>query len=159
MPTSRRWSGRFWNPNSASRTASTSTSRSARRLTTKAKPKPAFTLKEAYDEGLIRIDAEVDPSSKNGERAHLRITAKEDAPLPLTVTVPKGRTSLHVDIPIDDFIVDATTAQTLTLTADKDAEIDVKQAGEQRVMKGTFQITTFEGAPIFTGSVTTGWVK
>ena len=122
-------------------------------------PKPEFTLKEAYDEGLIRIDAEVDPSSKNGERVHLRITAKEDAPSPLTVNIPKGRTSLHVDVPIDDFIVDAATAQQLILTADKGAEIDIKQAGEQRVMKGKFQITTYEGAPLWTGGATIGWVK
>ena len=77
-------------------------------VSTAAKPpaKTAFTLKEAYDEGLIRIDAEVDDAVKNGEKVHLHITAKEDAPSPMTVTIPKGKTSLHVDMPIDDFIID-----------------------------------------------------
>jgi hypothetical protein len=128
---------------------------------TAAKPdaKPEFTLKEAYDEGLIRIDAEVDPSVKNGEKVHLHITAKEDAPLPLTVNIPNGTTSLHVDMPLDDFIIIVATAQTLTLTADKGAELDVKQGGEQRALKGKFQITTFEGAPLWTGGATIGWVK
>ena len=119
----------------------------------------AFTLKEAYDEGLIRIDAEVDEAVKNGEKVHLHITAKEEAPSPMTVTIPKGKTSLHVDMPIDDFIIDAPSAKTLTLTSDKGADADVKQAGEQRVMKGKFQITTYEGAPLWTGGATVGWVK
>ena len=128
---------------------------------TAAKPAPRkqFTLKEAYDEGLIRIDAEVDPAAKNGERVHLHITAKEEAPLPLTVTIPKGKTSLHVDMPIDDFIIDAAAAKSVELTAESGAELDVKQAGEQRVMKGKFQITTYEGAPLWSGSATVGWVK
>jgi hypothetical protein len=128
---------------------------------TAAKPpaKTKFTLKEAYDAGLIRIDAEVDPSSKNGERVHLHITRKEDAPSPLTVTLPKGRTSLHVDVPLDDFIIDAPAAQLLKLTAEGGTELDVKQGGEQRVMKGTFQITTYEGAPLWSGGATIGWVK
>jgi hypothetical protein len=128
---------------------------------TAAKPasKSKFTLKEAYDGGLIRIDAEVDPASKNGEKVHLHITAKEDAPSPLTVTIPKGRTSLHVDMPIDDFLIDAPAAQSLKLTAENGADLDVKQAGEQRVMKGKFQITTYEGAPLWTGGATIGWVK
>jgi hypothetical protein len=118
-----------------------------------------FTLKEAYDEGLIRIDAEVDAAVKNGEKVHLHITAKEEAPTPMTVTIPKGKTSLHVDMPIDDFIIDSASSKTLTLTSDKGVDIDVKQAGEQRVMKGKFQITTYEGQPLWTGSATVGPVK
>jgi hypothetical protein len=130
-------------------------------VSTAAKPpvKTSFTLKEAYDAGLIRIDAEVDGAVKNGEKVHLHITAKEDAPKPMTVTIPKGKTSLHVDMPIDDFIIDAPSAQTLTLTADEGADVDVKQSGEQRVMKGKCQITTYEGAPLWSGGATVGWVK
>ena len=119
----------------------------------------AFTLKEAYDEGLIRIDAEVDEAVKNGEKVHLHITAKEEAPTPMTVTIPKGKTSLHVDVPIDDFIIDSPSAKPFTLTSDKAVDIDVKQAGEQRVLKGKFQITTYEGQPLWTGSATVGPVK
>jgi hypothetical protein len=130
-------------------------------VSTAAKPpaKTAFTLKEAYDAGLIRIDAEVDSAVKNGEKVHLHITAKEEAPSPMTVTIPKGKTSLHVDLPIEDFIIDAPSAKTLALTSDKGADADVKQSGEQRVMKGKFQITTYEGAPLWTGGATVGWVK
>jgi hypothetical protein len=130
-------------------------------VSTAAKPaaKTAFTLKEAYDAGLIRIDAEVDESVKNGEKVHLHISVKEDAPTPMTVTIPKGKTSLHVDVPIDDFIIDAPSAKPLTLTSDKGADIDVKQSGEQRVLKGKFQITMYEGQPLWTGGATVGWVK
>jgi hypothetical protein len=130
-------------------------------VSTAAKPRArtSFTLKEAYDAGLIRIDAEVDEAVKNGEKVHLHITAKEDAPKPMTVTIPKGKTSLHVDIPLDDFIIDAPSAHSLTLTSDTGADVDVKQSGEQRVMKGKFQITTYEGAPLWSGGATVGWVK
>jgi hypothetical protein len=130
-------------------------------VSTSAKPpaKTAFTLKEAYDAGLIRIDAEVDESVKNSEKVHLHITSKDEAPSPMTVTIPKGKTSLHVDMPIDDFIIDAPSAKTLTLTSDKSADVDVKQAGEQRVMKGKFQISMYEGKPLWSGGATVGWVK
>lgn len=130
-------------------------------VSTAAKPptKTAFTLKEAYDAGLIRIDAEVDAAVKNGEKVHLHITAKEEAPSPMTVTIPKGKTSLHVDMPLDDFVIDAASAKALTLTSEKGADVDVKQTGEQRVMKGKFQITTYEGAPLWSGGATVGWVK
>src|SRR5947209_4688979 len=116
----------------------------------------AFTLKEAYDEGLIRINATVDDAVKNGEKVYLHITAKEEAPTPMTLTIPKGKTALHVDMPIDDFIIDSPSAKPLTLTSDKAVDIDVKQTGEQRVLKGTFQITTYEGQPLWTGSATVG---
>jgi hypothetical protein len=125
----------------------------------KAPAKTSFTLKEAYDAGLIRIDAEVVEAVKNGEKVHLHITAKEEAPSPMTVTIPKGKTSLHVDMPLDDFIIDAASAKPLTLSSDKGADVDVKQSGEQRVMKGKFQITTYEGAPLWSGGATVGWVK
>jgi hypothetical protein len=130
-------------------------------VSTAAKPpvKTEFTLKEAYDAGLIRIDAEVDAAVKNGEKVHLHITSKEEAPSSMTVTIPKGKTSLHVDMPIDDFIIDSPSAKSLTLTSDKGADIDVKQTGEQRVLKGKFQITTYEGQPLWTGGATVGPVK
>jgi hypothetical protein len=121
--------------------------------------KSEFTLKEAYDGGLIRIDATVDEAAKNGEQVHLRISAKEDAPSPLTVTVPKGKTSLHVDMPLDDFIFEVSSAQTLQLTAEKSADLDVRQTGAQRAMKGKFQISMYEGTPLWSGSATIGWVK
>jgi hypothetical protein len=128
---------------------------------TPAKPpaRTKATLREAYDEGLIRIDAEVDPATKNGEKVHLVITLKEDAPSPFTIEVPKGKTSLHVDMPLDDFIINVGNAQTLSLTTEKGAELDVMQGGEQRAMKGKFQISTMNGTPLWSGSATIGWVK
>jgi hypothetical protein len=117
-----------------------------------------FTLKEAYEEGLIRINATVDDTVKNGEKVYLHITAKEEAPTPMTVTIPKGKTALHVEMPIEDFIIDSPSAKPLTLTSDKAVDIDVKQGGEERVLKGTFQITTYEGQPLWTGSATVGSV-
>jgi hypothetical protein len=130
-------------------------------VSTPAKPpaKTAFTLKEAFDEGLIRIDGEVDKAVKDGETVHLHITLKEDAPSPVTLTIPKGKTSLHIDGAIDDFLIDMPAAKSLTLTSAKGADTDVRQGGEQRMMKGKFQITMYEGQPLWTGDVTVGWVK
>ncbi|HEV7427469.1 MAG TPA: hypothetical protein VGQ46_13980 [Thermoanaerobaculia bacterium] len=115
-----------------------------------------FTLKEAYEEGLIRINATVDDAVKNGDKVYLHITAKEEAPTQMTLTIPKGKTALHVEMPIDDFIIDSPSEKQLTLTSDRAVDIDVKQTGEQRVLKGTFQITTYEGQPLWTGSATVG---
>jgi hypothetical protein len=128
---------------------------------TAAKPpaKTSFTLKEAYDGALIRIDGNVDGNVKNGAKVHLHITPKEDAPLPMTVTIPKGKTSLHIDGAIDDFLIDMPSAQSLTLTSETGADADVRQIGERRMMTGTFQITMYEGQPLWTGSVTVGSVK
>ena len=116
------------------------------------------TLKEAYDEGLIHIDATVDDASKNGERVHLHLSAKGDAPSPLTITVPKGKTSLQVGVPLDDFVFDA-PAQTLVLTATTGADLEARQLGEHRALKGRFQISTYEGTPLWSGGATIGWVK
>jgi|GEM_PF-1000633 len=130
-------------------------------VSTAAKPpaRTAFTLKEAYDAGLIRIDAEVDEAVKNGEKVHLHITLKEEAPSPMTLTIPKGKTSLHVDMPLDDFIIDSQFPQTFGFASDKGVDADVRQSGEQRVMKGKFQITMYEGRPLWSGGATVGWVK
>jgi hypothetical protein len=73
--------------------------------------------------------------------------------------VPKGKTTLHVDMPLDDFIFEVSSAQTLQLTAEKSADLDVRQTGAQRAMKGKFQISMYEGTPLWSGSATIGWVK
>ncbi|MEA2491671.1 MAG: hypothetical protein QOH21_3463 [Acidobacteriota bacterium] len=119
--------------------------------------KASQTLKEAYDAGLVRLVVTVAKGSANGERAHVSIEGKEDEPL--TLVVPKGKTSLHVDIPLDDFVFEVPAAQTFTLDGEHTAELDVKQLGEQRAMDGQFTISTYEGAPLFSGSATVGWVK
>lgn len=115
------------------------------------------TLKEAFDEGLIQISAVVDDKTKDGAKVHLHIEVKEDKPL--TIIVPKGRTSLHVDMPLDDFVLEVTSAQTLKLTGEHAADLDVRQVGEQRAIAGKFQISTYEGSPLWSGSATVGWVK
>jgi hypothetical protein len=38
-------------------------------------------------------------------------------------------------------------------------DLEVKQTGEQRAMKGEFQISTCEGMPLWSGGATIGWVK
>ena len=117
----------------------------------------AYTLKEAFDAGVINVTVSVDAASKYGERAHLHIAGKEDRALALTV--PKGKNSLHVDGPIDDFVFDVAEAKTFRVSGSKAAEIDVRQLGEQRVVKGQFQISMYEGQALFSGGVTVDWAK
>jgi len=125
----------------------------------KAEPKKSSssTLKEAYDAGLVQVTVTIMPGTHNGERAHLVIEKKDDEPM--TLIVPKGKTSLHVDIPLDDFVFEIAAEKTFTIGGEKIAELDVKQLGEQRAMDGTFHISTYEGSPLFSGSATVGWVK
>jgi hypothetical protein len=115
------------------------------------------TLLEAYDAGLVEVTVTIAAGTPNGERAHLAIETKDGQPL--TLVIPKGRTSLHVDIPLDDFVFDMPAAETFALDGSHPAELDVKQLGEQRAMDGTFVISTYEGSPMFRGSATVGWVK
>jgi hypothetical protein len=119
--------------------------------------KKSMTLQEAYDAGLVDVTVTVAAASRNGERAHLIVEKKDK--VPMTLVVPKGRTTLHVDIPIENFVFESATAKSFELGGDKAAELDVKQAGEQRAMDGHFQISTYEGAPLFSGQTTVGWVK
>jgi hypothetical protein len=117
----------------------------------------ASTLQAAFDGGLIRIKARVLPGSKNGERVHLVIAAKDEQSLRLTV--PKGRTSLHVDIPLGDFNFDVPAQQSFDLAGGKVAELDVMQTGEKRALEGEFEISVYEGTPLWSGSATVGFVK
>lgn len=117
----------------------------------------AHTLQEAFDQGLIGITAEVDASVKNGEKVRLHIESKDEAGF--TLNVPKGATSLHVGIPLGDFMFDVATSQTFPLTGDRPAEIIVKQTGRKRALEGAFKISVYEGTPLFSGSATVGFVK
>ena len=121
----------------------------------KAAPKKtSFTLQEAYDAGLVEVKVTIPASAKNGERAHLVIEKKDDDVIQLTV--PKGKTKLHVDIPIDDFVFEQAAPKTFDVGGNETAELDVKQIGDQRVMAGEFRISTYEGSPLYSGSATVG---
>ena len=113
-------------------------------------------VKDAFDKEAISISATVDPA-RNGERVHLVITNQGEQPI--TLVVPKGKTTLHVDIPLDDFNFEVSKSQSFSLPPGGKASVDVKQTGEYRALKGTFELTVYEGKPMFSGSATMGWVK
>jgi hypothetical protein len=113
-------------------------------------------LKAAFDGGLIEINAQVLPGSSKGERVHLLVASKEKS---FTLTVPKGRTSLHVGSPLGDFVFEAAAEQSFRLDADHSAELTVAQVGSRRALEGHFQISVYEGTPLWSGSATIGPVK
>ena len=131
---------------------------SAGKMAKAAPPKATTkTLKEAYDAGLVQVMVTVPADAHNGERAHVVLEKKDDERLP--IVVPKGKTTLHVDMPLEDFVFEIPAERTFELGGGKTAQLDVNQLGEQRAMGGTFTISTYEGTPLFSGNATVGWVK
>jgi hypothetical protein len=119
--------------------------------------KKSRTLQEAYDAGLVDVTVTIAAGSRNGERAHLVVEKKDDERM--TLVVPKGKTTLHIDIPLEDFVFELAAAKTFEIGGNQPAELDVKQLGDQRAMDGRFKISTYEGSPLFSGNATVGWVK
>ncbi len=130
--------------------------------TTAAKADPTLqpmTLKAAYDAGLINVKVQIAPEDKRGD--HLKLTI-ESKGKPLTITLSTASVSLYVDVPFENLVFSAPTAQRLEITDAKPATIVVNQAGApgaQRVIAGTFTIYMFEGKPMFQGSATSGFPK
>ena len=116
----------------------------------------SMTLQTAYDSGLIRIGVEIAPEDKRGDRLQLLIETKEQ---PLTITLLAEDTTLKGDFPVERLQFRAQAAQKLELAEGRPAKLVVNQLGTRRVVAGKFQISVFEGKPLFMGSVTMDNVK
>ena len=111
----------------------------------------SMTLQTAYDSGLIRIGVEIAPEDKRGDRLQLLIETKEQ---PLTITLLAEDTTLKGDFPVERLQFRAQAAQKLELAEGRPAKLVVNQLGTRRVVAGKFQLSVFEGKPLFMGSVT-----
>ena len=116
----------------------------------------SMTLQTAYDSGLIRIGVEIAPEDKRGDRLQLLIETKEQ---PLTITLLPENTTLNGDFPVERLQFRAPAAQKLELAEGRPAKLVVNQLGTRRVVAGKFQLSVFEGKPVFIGSVTMDTVK
>ena len=115
-----------------------------------------MTLQTAYDSGLIKIAVEVAPEDKRGDRLNLSIETNEN---PLIITLLPENMTLKGDFPVERLMFRASSAHKLELAQGRPAKIVVNQLGTRRVVAGKFQLSVYEGKPVFIGSVTMDNVK
>ena len=117
----------------------------------------SMTLQTAFDSGLIRIGVEIlRRRTSEATDSQLLIETKEQ---PLTITLLAEDTTLKGDFPVERLQFRAQAAQKLELAEGRPAKLVVNQLGTRRVVAGKFQLSVFEGKPLFMGSVTMGTVK
>jgi len=109
-----------------------------------------FSLADAYDEEAVRLKVEVVDGS-GGSRLRLTLVNKLEAPV--EVTVPKGTTTFHGAAPVSTLSIVSPAEKTLTIEPGDEASLEVRQA-PLTVSEGTFELSIYEGEPLFSGSVT-----
>lgn len=115
-----------------------------------AKAAPAArTLGELYAAGKLSILVEVAPGSS---RARLTLTGSGEEPLALVV--PKGATTLACGEPVGDLVLASESERKVTVPAGGSAPpFEMAMKGARRPTKGSFTVTVYDGAPLFSGSV------
>jgi hypothetical protein len=113
-------------------------------------PLRRFSLDDAYDEEAVRLKVEVIGGS-GGSRLRLTLVNKLEAPV--EVTVPKGATTFHGAAPVSTLSIVSPAEKTLTIEPGDEASLEVRQA-PLTVSEGTFELSMYEGEPLFSGSVT-----
>lgn len=120
------------------------------------KPVPATrSLGELYADGRLSILVEVAPGT-----ARARLTLSNTGEEPLAVVVPKGTTTLACGDPVGDLVLAGEAERKLTVPAGgAAAPVELTLKGARRPTKGSFTVTVYEGAPLFSGSVEMGTAK
>lgn len=109
----------------------------------------ARTLGELYAAGKLSILVEVAPGSC---RARLTLTGSGEEPLALVV--PKGATTLACGEPVGDLVLASESERKVTVPAGGSAPpFEMAMKGARRPTKGSFTVTVYDGAPLFSGSV------
>lgn len=116
-----------------------------------------LSLSDAYAKGKVELAVSV---AEPDDGRNLRVTFRNKTDAPLKLAIPAGATVLDVGIPVDKLRLQAAAAKTVDLApAATSAAQDFTQTGQRRPIKGAFAISTYEGTPLFSGSVTMGSVK
>ena len=114
-------------------------------------------LADAYKKGFVKLAITVDDAS-NGR--NVRIVFKNKRDTPLTLTIPAGAITLDVDSPLNKLQLESPAAKKIDIAAGAaSSPVDMLQGGQRRVVKGAFEVSVYEGTPIFSGSVTVDTVK
>ena len=114
-------------------------------------------LADAYKKGFVKLAVTVDDS---GNGRNVRVVFKNKRDTPLTLTIPAGAITLDVDSPLNKLRLESPAAKKIDIAAGAaSSPVDMLQGGQRRVVKGAFEVSVYEGTPIFSGSVTVDTVK
>ena len=115
---------------------------------------PAINLLEAYQNEKVRLVFEVLEGS-GGRRLDLVVvnTAEE----PIDLVVPSGPVTIPADSPLGVLNLYVGEEQRISLApGGSSPALSVGQPGERGATAGAFQLTVYDGRPLYQGSVTVG---
>jgi len=115
---------------------------------------PAINLLEAYQGEKIRLVVEVLEGS-GGRRLELVVMNKAEEPIDLVV--PSGPMTIPADSPLGVLNLYVGEEQRFSLApGGSSPALSVGQPGERGATAGKFQLTVYDGQPLYQGSVTVG---
>jgi hypothetical protein len=125
----------------------------ARAATAEATPIPGpLTLAKAYGGEKVRLRVEVAAGSLGKK---LLVTLENKTDEALRVVIPKGKTVLPAGTPLETLVVVSPGEQVVEVPAGGRAEpAELTQAAARGVVEGKFDLSMYEGTPLFSGSVT-----
>ncbi len=122
----------------------------------KAAPKALVSLlfPKAYQSGKIRLSVEVEKGS-GGRRLILR--ARNQTKDPFEMVVPKGPLTIAAGSPVEVLRLVIDKEQRFPLTPNGTSPpFSAGQSGTRGAIEGKFELTVYEGEPLFSGSVKIG---
>jgi len=115
---------------------------------------PSLSILEAYQSGKIRISVKVNEDT-GGRR--LTLVALNKIEEPFELVVPEGMLTIPADSPLGALRLYVDNAQRFSLSPGGGTPpIEAGQPGDRGATAGTFQLTVYEGQPLFQGSVEVG---
>jgi hypothetical protein len=120
-------------------------------------PAGPIAVGDAYKKGFVRLAVTVVDSTSG---RNLRVVFRNKRDLPLKLAIPAGAITLDVDTPLDKLRLESPAAKTIEIAAGAaSTPVEMLQGGQRRVTKGSFEVSVYEGTPIFSGNVTVDTVK
>jgi hypothetical protein len=118
---------------------------------------PSLPLLDAYQSEKVRLMVQVVDGS-GGRRLDLTVVNTTDEPLDLVV--PEGAVTIPADSPLGVLNLHMSEKRRFSLApGGSSPEFSVGQPGSRGAKGGTFQLTVYEGQPLFQGSVEVGPIE
>lgn len=117
----------------------------------------SYTLEEAYQKEMVRLKFEVREEA-GGRRLSMVISNKSKSQFLLTL--PQGHIRFEAGSPIDTLNINIDSDNSIQLGPGQSAPaLEVGQIGRRGAVKGRFELTMHDGAPLYMGSVTIGTIE